>query len=168
MPDKIVFYQKKQEEASMKMIHETHEKHKKNLCNLCNLWFPLFYCLMSRLWGVTMELKSFKPENWIEQLYKKLIHIKKKKIKELDKINDIMYGDPLELAKYYVEPDCQEINPADRHEEDFLVSREPIHKKIKEFFKAKKLDQPGNNQMFILSDAGMGKTSLLECLSCVI
>jgi len=111
-----------------------------------------------------MQLKPFKPENWIEQLYKKLIHIKKKKIKELDEINDIMYGDPLELAKYYVEPDCQEINPADRHEEDFLVSREPIHKKIKEFFKAKKLDQPGNNQMFILSDAGMGKTSLLVML----
>ncbi len=111
-----------------------------------------------------MDLKLFKPENWIEQLYKKLVHIRKKKIKELDEINDIMYGDPLELARYYVEPDCQEVNPADRHEEDFLVSSEPIYKKIAEFLRAKKLDLPGNNQMFILSDAGMGKTSLLVML----
>jgi uncharacterized protein YjbI with pentapeptide repeats len=112
-----------------------------------------------------MELISFKLGiNWAEQLYKRLKHSQKKRIKELDEINDIMYGDPLELAKYYVEPDCQEINPADRHEEDFLVSSEPIYKKITEFLRAKKLDQPGNNQMFILSDAGMGKTSLLVML----
>jgi uncharacterized protein YjbI with pentapeptide repeats len=112
-----------------------------------------------------MELISFNLGiNWAERLYKKLKHNQKKRIKELDEINDIMYGDPLELAKYYVEPDCQEINPADRHEEDFLVSSEPIYKKITEFLRAKKLDQPGNNQMFILSDAGMGKTSLVVML----
>ncbi|UCH94727.1 MAG: pentapeptide repeat-containing protein [Candidatus Aminicenantes bacterium] len=113
----------------------------------------------------TMELISFNLGiNWIAQLYKKLKHNQKKRRKELDEINDIMYGDPLELAKYYVEPDCQEINPADRHEEDFIVSRQPIYKKIDEFLRAKRLDQPGNNQMFILSDAGMGKTSLLVML----
>jgi len=112
-----------------------------------------------------MELISFNLGiNWVERLYKKLKHNQKKRIKELDEINDIMYGDPLELAKYYVEPNCQEINPADRYEEDFLVSSEPIYKKITEFLRAKKLDQPGNNQMFILSDAGMGKTSLLVML----
>jgi uncharacterized protein YjbI with pentapeptide repeats len=112
-----------------------------------------------------MELISFSlGVNWIAQLYKKLKRYQKKRIKELNEINDIMYGDPLELAKYYVEPNCQETNPADRHEEDFLVSSEPIYKKIDEFFRVKNLDQPGNNQMFILSDAGMGKTSLLVML----
>ncbi len=112
-----------------------------------------------------MELISFSlGVNWIAQLYKKLKRYQKKRTKDLNEINDIMYGDPLELAKYYVEPNCQETNPADRHEEDFLVSSEPIYKKIDEFFRAKNLDQPGNNQMFILSDAGMGKTSLLVML----
>ncbi len=114
---------------------------------------------------MAVELLSFGLGlNWITQLYKKLQHIKKKRSKELNMINDIMPGDPLELAKYYVEPNCQEINPADRHEEDFLVSSEPVYKKIDEFFRAKCLNHPGNNQMFILSDAGMGKTSLLVML----
>lgn len=114
---------------------------------------------------MTVELLSFGLGfNWITQLYKKLKGIKKKRRKELNVINDIMYGDPLELARYYVEPNCQEINPADRHEEDFLVAKEPVYKKIDEFLRAKYLDQPGNNQMFILSDAGMGKTSLLVML----
>ncbi|MCX6583451.1 MAG: pentapeptide repeat-containing protein [Candidatus Aminicenantes bacterium] len=114
---------------------------------------------------MAVELISFNLGlNWATQLYEKLQHIKKKHSKELNMINDIMFGDPLELAKYYVEPNCQETNPADRHEEDFLVSSEPIYKKIDEFLRAKFLDQPGNNQMFILSDAGMGKTSLLVML----
>lgn len=114
---------------------------------------------------MAVELLSFGLGfNWITQLYEKLERIQKKRIKELNDINDIMYGDPLELARYYVEPDCQEINPADRHEEDFLVAKEPVYKKIDEFLRAKNLDQQGNNQMFILSDAGMGKTSLLVML----
>ncbi|NIM14063.1 MAG: hypothetical protein GTO45_18630, partial [Candidatus Aminicenantes bacterium] len=112
-----------------------------------------------------MELIAFGVGvNWIAKLYKRLKRIRKKRKKELNEINDIMFGDPLELARYYVEPNCQETNPADRHEEDFLVSSEPIYKKIDEFLRAKKLDQPGNNQMFVLSDAGMGKTSLLAML----
>ncbi|MCP4151367.1 MAG: pentapeptide repeat-containing protein [bacterium] len=112
-----------------------------------------------------MELVSFgMGADWIVKLYKKLKSIRKKNVKALNEINDIMYSDPLELAKYYVEPGCQESNPADRREDDFLVAREPIYKKIDEFFKARKLDQPGNNQLFVLSDAGMGKTSLLAML----
>jgi uncharacterized protein YjbI with pentapeptide repeats len=99
-----------------------------------------------------------------KQLYKKLVSIKGKKKDELDQLTDILNNDPLDLVKYYIEPNCQEINPADRHEEDHLVSREPVFKKINEFIKAKNLDQTGNKHMFILSDAGMGKTSLLIML----
>jgi uncharacterized protein YjbI with pentapeptide repeats len=78
-------------------------------------------------------------------------------------MNRITLGDPLLLARYYVEPDCQEINPADRPERDFLVSREPIFKKIAEFFRTEPF-QKGANQLFVLSDAGMGKTALLTML----
>ena len=74
-----------------------------------------------------------------------------------------MFGDPVELAKYYVEPDCQEMNPADRHEEDRMVVKQPVMEKINEF-----LEQPsfqlGSNQLFVLSDAGMGKSALLAML----
>lgn len=112
-----------------------------------------------------MELISFGlGVNWITKLYEKLKSNQKKRMKELNEIHDLIYGDAVELAKYYVEPNCQEINPADRHEEDFLVSSEPVYIKIDEFLRARFLDQPGNNQMFILSDAGMGKTSLLVML----
>jgi formylglycine-generating enzyme required for sulfatase activity len=102
--------------------------------------------------------------NWITKLYKKLKKIRKKRWEELNKINDELNVNPLELAEYYVEPECQEFNPADREEEDFLVSSTLIFKKIDKFFRAKKFDKPGNNQMFVLSDAGMGKTSLLAIL----
>lgn len=111
------------------------------------------------------ELISFGlGANWIAKLWSTLRSIQKKRKQELDEINRIMFGNPLELAKYYVEPRCQETNPADRHEEDFLVSREPIMVKIDQFFRSKTPPHPGSNQMFILSDAGMGKSSLLIML----
>ena len=111
------------------------------------------------------ELISFGlGANWIAKLWSTLRSIHKKRKQELDEVNRIMFGNPLELAKYYVEPRCQETNPADRHEEDFLVSREPIMVKIDQFFRSKTPPHPGSNQMFILSDAGMGKSSLLIML----
>ena len=76
------------------------------------------------------------------------------------------FGDCESLAKYYIEPDSQTINPADEEEDKTLLSaRGNIFKTINNFFNR---DIPalgcGNNQMFILADAGMGKTSLLMIL----
>ncbi len=114
---------------------------------------------------MALELLSFGlGANWVVKLYKNLKKIQKKRQKELNTINDVLFTNPVELAKYYIEPDCQETNPADRYEEDFLVSSSLIFSKIDEFFRAEKFDKPGYNQMFILSDAGMGKTSLLVML----
>ena len=56
------------------------------------------------------------------------------------------------------------MNPADKPVEKFMVAREKVFTKIDEFFRAKKMDEPGDKQMFFLSDAGMGKTSLLAML----
>ncbi len=111
------------------------------------------------------ELISFGAgADWIKKLWGILWQRRKTYKKELDEINDVMFGDPLDLARYYVEPDCQEFNPADRHEEDFLVAREPVMKKTDQFFLSKAAFEQGSNQMFVLSDAGMGKSSLLTML----
>ena len=80
--------------------------------------------------------------------------------------NSVLYSDPLNLAEVYIEPYCKEANPADRHDEDFFTSKEPLFKKIVEFLKLKSYQQ-GNNQLFILSDAGMGKTSSLVMMKLI-
>ncbi len=106
-------------------------------------------------------------ERWITSLWKQLSTYRKSRGIELDKVNNsILYSDPLALAAVYVEPYCQEINPADRHDEDFFVAREPLFRKISEFLRMKSYQQ-GNNQLFILSDAGMGKTSSLVMLKLI-
>ena len=100
---------------------------------------------------------------WIPKLWGKLKQIRQDREKELDEINNIMFGDPVELAEYYVEPDCQEMNPADRHEEDRMVVKQPVMVKINEFLEQPSFQQ-GSNQLFVLSDAGMGKSALLTML----
>ena len=103
-------------------------------------------------------------EKWLSLLWNRLLSIRKKRLSALSEINDtILYRDPLELAKVYIEPFCQEVNPADRHDEDFFTAREPLFRKVSEFLKLRTFQQ-GNNQLFILSDAGMGKTSFLVML----
>ncbi|MCK4765551.1 MAG: pentapeptide repeat-containing protein [Candidatus Aminicenantes bacterium] len=114
---------------------------------------------------MVLELISFGlGTDWTTKLYKHLKGNQEKRQQELNKLNDVLGMNPLELAKYYVEPDCQEVNPADRHEEKLQVSREPILQEINKFLKAKKCNDSGDRHMFFLSDAGMGKTSLLAML----
>ncbi len=113
---------------------------------------------------MAIELISFGTgAKWVAGLWKRLGKIKGDYEKELEEINEIIYGNPLDIAKYYVEPNCQEMNPANRFVEDFLVASEPIMTKVDQFFQAKAF-QEGSNQMFILSDAGMGKTAFLTML----
>ncbi len=70
---------------------------------------------------------------WVFDLWGKLKKIQEDRKVELDEINKIMFGDPVELAKYYVEPDSQEMNPADTQELDKMVSKQPIMIKVDEF-----------------------------------
>lgn len=103
-------------------------------------------------------------EKWINKLWRKLDSARKARRDELNEINDyVLFSDPLKLAEVYIEPFCQEVNPADRHDEDFFAAKEPLFKKVSEFLRLKTYQQ-GNNQLFILSDAGMGKTSCLVML----
>lgn len=106
---------------------------------------------------------SVSSNKWIPSLWSRLNKSFEDRDKELDDISKIMIGDPVELAKYYVEPDCQEMNPADRRVEDEMVAKQPVMVKIDQFFE-QKVFHHGSNQLFILSDAGMGKTALLAML----
>ncbi|WP_133512942.1 hypothetical protein [Candidatus Thiosymbion oneisti] len=99
-------------------------------------------------------------------LIEKLVGIRGARREKLARIGD-MFSNPRELARFYVEPKCQHHNPADRHEDQEPIAqiREPAFQFINEFLHD---DFPplgdGRTQLFILSDAGMGKTSLLMML----
>jgi uncharacterized protein YjbI with pentapeptide repeats len=72
-----------------------------------------------------------------------------------------VFGSCKIFVPFYVSPDGQNVNPADTAEENTgLVSRAPIFQMLDQFL-------GGDNRTshaFILSDAGMGKTSLLMIL----
>lgn len=79
-------------------------------------------------------------------------------------ITDI-FGDPRTLAQYYIQPDCQQHNPTD-YDEDSIRScvKSEIFKTINDFLGRDTVEHDGRNQMFVLADAGMGKTSLFMML----
>ena len=84
---------------------------------------------------------------------------KKIQRKNIDEINEITrdFGNPRLLWEYYVQPKCQTNNPADSEHS----KQELVYEAIKSFLQ-NGMDSP--NHMFILADAGMGKTSLLKML----
>ena len=104
-------------------------------------------------------------KKYLPELYKRLRTIAAKRDAELQRIGDVGFGDPLELAKYYIEPNCQPDNPADEDEEQALLTmRSPVFDTMNGFLDRTITPGTGRNQMFILSDAGMGKSSLLVML----
>jgi len=107
-------------------------------------------------------------ETWLTALYKQLVKRKAKKQNDLDNIKELMSGvDPMVLLKYYVDPQSQEINPANTNVEDFNVSRQSTFEKLNDFFSYETVGNTGNNVLFILSDAGMGKSSLLAMIKLI-
>jgi uncharacterized protein YjbI with pentapeptide repeats len=111
--------------------------------------------------NVSFELEQFQlAKDWIPQLWARLLEIRAERKLAIDSLAEF-FGDPLSLAKYYVEPDCQQVNPVDYAEDEAIV-REPIFHRIETFISGDPLRT--NNQLFILSDAGMGKTSALLML----
>ncbi|MCP4698714.1 MAG: SUMF1/EgtB/PvdO family nonheme iron enzyme [Gammaproteobacteria bacterium] len=98
----------------------------------------------------------------IKKLWKILKSLRGERQEEIKQLADV-FVDPVTLAKYYVEPFCQHHNPADHDEEGVrAMLQEPAFQLVDKFFQGDPpLRQDGRQQMFILSDAGMGKTSLL-------
>jgi uncharacterized protein YjbI with pentapeptide repeats len=112
-----------------------------------------------------METTSFISTKVATKLIKALTKVLKnnvdKRSAELVKINDI-FGNCEELAKFYIQPNCQQVNPADELEDETISSiRAEIFETINKFFYRDIITRDGASQMFILADAGMGKTSLL-------
>jgi len=107
--------------------------------------------------------ESFALAKWLGPLYQELLKRNAERAQELAAIGDV-FGDPKLLANFYIQPSCQHHNPADRHEdlEPMAQVRQPAFEVIDAFLKG---NFPplgdGRTQLFILSDAGMGKTSLL-------
>jgi uncharacterized protein YjbI with pentapeptide repeats len=102
--------------------------------------------------------------DWIPTVWKKLVEIRNRRENQIRELADV-FGDPELLARYYVEPKCQHHNPADYNEvEAISFVKCPVFTTLKEFLKRELLVNDGRNQMFILGDAGMGKTSLLLML----
>ncbi|WPD22916.1 MAG: SUMF1/EgtB/PvdO family nonheme iron enzyme [Candidatus Electrothrix scaldis] len=109
-----------------------------------------------------LEILNFVKSAWIKPLWKKLGRISGERKKELSRLRD-EFVDPETLRGLYIEPYLQDRNPADVLQEDLLAAaRQPAFERINEFFQGSlPLEKDGRHQMFILSDAGMGKTSLL-------
>ena len=103
--------------------------------------------------------------NLAGKLNKALTKRVKKRHDELIELQDT-FGDIQQLAKYYVEPRGQSINPANEPEDGNDDSpNEPIFQILYKFFSKKtQLNESGSTHYFILADAGMGKTSLLAML----
>ena len=91
----------------------------------------------------------------VEKLFKLLTGLRDARREELARIGDV-FGDPLQLARFYVEPECQHHNPADRHEDQEPVSQvqAPAFDVINKFLRGDFTPLgDGRTQMFILSDA---------------
>ncbi|RWX51337.1 Formylglycine-generating enzyme, required for sulfatase activity, contains SUMF1/FGE domain, partial [Candidatus Electrothrix marina] len=111
------------------------------------------------------ELLTFVKSSWIKPLWKQLGRITGERKKELDRLRD-EFVDPEQLRGLYIEPYFQDRNPADAHQDDLIsAAQQPAFERINGFFRGNlPLEKDGRHQMFILSDAGMGKTSLLLML----
>jgi len=102
--------------------------------------------------------------DWISRLCNALVKIQRKRKAELNSINKVVSKDPVALAKSYIQPDGQDLNPVERIEDEGLTSRARLIELIFHFFKRHLYTQTGNNQLIILADAGMGKSALLGML----
>lgn len=102
--------------------------------------------------------------DWISKLWKRFVDLRASRRQELQELTNI-FGNPELLAPVYIEPDCQRTNPADHHEDEALRTfRQEIRKYLNAFLAGEFLERDGRNTLFVLSDAGMGKSSLLMML----
>ena len=106
----------------------------------------------------------FSAADWILRLSRSYRSLRKRHRDELDRIASDFTSPDL-LTRYFIEPECQQLNPADEDERDATSSvRSKVSVTLGRFFDGDIMIQDGRSQMFVFADAGMGKTSLLVCL----
>ncbi len=104
------------------------------------------------------------PEDWIGRLAAQWQEIREAHPGEVRFLHDALV-DPEALVKLYVEPECQQINPANLDEDaPGRAVREPVRDWLNAFLEGEVLRRDGGHAVFVLSDAGMGKSSLLTML----
>ena len=105
---------------------------------------------------------EYVSEKLIDQLWNSYVRKKEERDMELTEITD-EFGSVETLLKFYVEPNCQNINPANYNEEEpDAVTRTPVFDFLNKYLNREFVVQgDGRNQLFVLSDAGVGKSSLL-------
>ncbi len=102
-------------------------------------------------------------KNWTKKLIIELGKKRTDREKQIDYIADI-FGDPFILSEFYIEPDCQQFNPADEvGEDDVSIVRQPVFSRLEQFFTGKIITS--SPHLLILADSGMGKTSVLMMLA---
>ncbi len=101
----------------------------------------------------------------IASLFDKLKTIRHDRKNELNALANV-FGDAEELAKFYIEPQCQHANPANEDEDEpASIVTSPVFNTINRFLNGDfAVRDDGRNVLYILADAGMGKTSLLMML----
>ncbi len=101
----------------------------------------------------------------IAPLFEKLKSIRNDRNTELNALGNV-FGDVEELAKFYIEPHCQHANPANEDEDEPVsIVASPVFNTINKFLNGDfAVRGDGRNVMYVLADAGMGKTSLLMML----
>nr|VFJ90908.1 MAG: Formylglycine-generating enzyme, required for sulfatase activity, contains SUMF1/FGE domain [Candidatus Kentron sp. LFY] len=118
-----------------------------------------------------MSEVTFISSKWLSPLLKKLIPLDRKRsvglrgkiAQELDALSDT-FGPVLDLVSCYVEPFCQDHSPTDDPKDRRPIShiRAPVFSTINTFLKGDSSRfTDSSRRMFVLSDPGMGKTSLL-------
>jgi len=100
-------------------------------------------------------------EKMIPRLSKALLAIHNERSASFREIEDT-FGDPISLAKNYIEPYCQQFNPADFDDETRSLIRELLTSRIEHFLRGPEVTK--HRQLLILADSGMGKTSCLMIL----
>lgn len=104
-------------------------------------------------------------QKWIPKLVDALRVVRKQRSTILIQIGDT-FGDPLRLARFYIQPLCQQNNPATENIDIDSIVRDNTFHSLNEFFARcnTEVHSDGRRQMFVLADAGVGKTSLLVML----
>ncbi|MCG8069806.1 MAG: pentapeptide repeat-containing protein, partial [Candidatus Thiodiazotropha taylori] len=96
----------------------------------------------------------------IKSLSRTLVDLRNERKDEINRIEKT-FGNLNYLVPYYVVPNAQNVNPADFEEDDTgLIAKNNIFNLLDSFLSG----PPRYNHAFVLSDAGMGKTSLLVML----
>ncbi|WP_339133156.1 MAG: formylglycine-generating enzyme family protein [Candidatus Electrothrix sp. GW3-4] len=112
--------------------------------------------------GSGPDALSFVNIEWMKQLYRQLKQATGGKAQELDRLGDD-FANPLELARFYVEPCLQAYRPLPRRHGVIPSDPcQPAFSLLNSFLASGPPGQrDGSHQLFLLGEPGAGKSSLL-------